>query len=52
MRSLPLGTGTKEEGGRLAALLSVVELAIINGMDDARAPDVSPSASRAQVGFR
>jgi hypothetical protein len=27
MRSLPLGTGTKEEGGRLAALLSVVELA-------------------------
>ena len=25
MRPLPLGTGTKEEGGRLAALLSVAE---------------------------
>jgi hypothetical protein len=52
MRPLPLGTDTKEEGGRLAALLSVAVLAGINGMDDAWAPDVSPSASRAQVGFR
>jgi len=52
MRPLPLGTGTKEEGGRLAALLSVAELARINEMDDAPAPDVSPSASRAQVGLR
>ena len=51
MRPLPLGTGTKEEGGRLAALLSVAVLAGINGMDDAPAPDVSSSASRAQVGF-
>ena len=50
MRPLPLGTGRKEEGGRLAALLSVDELASIIGTDDARVPDAP--ASQAGVVLR